>query len=84
MIRGGIAATAVLCFVFCWTEFIMAVFLTHSVRMMSVQLSLCAGEAAGSGVAAALSFMAVMPAFVFILLVQKHLVRGLTLGLQKG
>ncbi|MGB8313941.1 MAG: carbohydrate ABC transporter permease [Aestuariivirga sp.] len=83
MIRGGIAATAVLCFVFSWTEFIMAVFLTHSIRMMSVQLSLYTDTASDAAVAAALSFMAITPAFMFILLVQKHLVRGLTLGATK-
>ncbi len=82
LIRGGIAAAALLCFIFSWTEFIMAVFLTHSIRMMSVQLSI--HEMGNNpGVTTALSCVAIIPTFVFILLVQKHLVRGLTLGYQK-
>ena len=30
MIKGGIAATAVLCFIFSWTEFLLSLFLTNS------------------------------------------------------
>ena len=82
LIRGGIAAAALLCFIFSWTEFIMAVFLTHSIRMMSVQLSIHEMEN-DPGITTALSSVAIIPAFVFILLVQRHLVRGLTLGYQK-
>ena len=40
LVRGGIAATAVLCFVFSWTEFLMALFLTTTIRLLPVQLSL--------------------------------------------
>ena len=36
------------------------------------------------GFTAALSTASIVPAFIFILLVQKHLVRGLTMGLTKG
>ena len=36
------------------------------------------------GIAAALSTAALVPSIVFIFLVQKHLVRGLTMGLTKG
>lgn len=40
LVKGGIAATAVLCFVFSWTEFLMALFLTTTIRLLPVQLSL--------------------------------------------
>jgi len=83
LVRRGIAATALLCFIFSWTEFIMAIFLTHSIRMMSVQLSIHEMEN-DPGITTALSCVAIIPTFVFILLVQRHLVRGLTLGYQKG
>lgn len=82
VLRGGIAATAVLCFIFSWTEFLMALFLTSTIRLLPVQLSLVVTQT--WGFTAALSTAAIVPAFVFILLVQKHLVRGLTMGFEKG
>jgi multiple sugar transport system permease protein len=81
VIRGGIAATAVLCFIFSWTEFLMALFLTDMIRLLPVQLSLIVSQT--WGFTSALSTAAIIPAFMFILMVQKHLVRGLTMGMQK-
>ena len=82
MIRGGIAATAVLCFIFSWTEFVMALFLTSTIRLLPVQMSLMVTQT--WGFTSALSIASMLPVFVFILLVQRHLVRGLTMGLTKG
>ncbi|HRX35816.1 MAG TPA: carbohydrate ABC transporter permease [Aestuariivirga sp.] len=82
MVRSGIAATAVLCFIFSWTEFLMALFLTTTIRLLPVQLSLV--STATWGFNSALGTASIIPAFLFILLVQKHLVRGLTMGLEKG
>ncbi len=82
LVRGGIAATAVLCFVFSWTEFFMALFLTDTIRLLPVQLALVVTQT--WGFTAALSTASIIPGFIFILLVQKHLVRGLTMGLTKG
>lgn len=82
VVRGGIAATAVLCFIFSWTEFLMALFLTTTIRLIPVQSSLVVTST--WGFTAALSTAALIPSIVFIVLVQKHLVRGLTMGIQKG
>lgn len=82
LIKGGIAATAVLCFIFSWTEFLMALFLTSTIRLLPVQLSLVVTQT--WGFTAALSTASILPAFLFVLLVQRHLVRGLTMGLAKG
>lgn len=82
LVRGGIAATAVLCFIFSWTEFLMALFLTHTIRLLPVQLSLVVTQT--WGFTAALSTASILPGFIFIILVQRHLVRGLTMGLAKG
>lgn len=82
LIRGGIAATAVLCFIFSWTEFIMALFLTSSIRLLPVQMSLSVTQT--WGFTSALSIASTLPVFIFILLVQRHIVRGLTMGLAKG
>ena len=82
MAKGGIAATAVLCFIFSWTEFIYVLTLTQTgiktVPVVSSSFVTSTGTAWGN--MAALGVAATAPAFVFILLVQKQLVRGLTLG----
>ena len=78
-VRTGVAATAVLCFIFSWTEFLLTLFLTSSIRTVPVRISLFD---AGSQInlIAATGTLAIIPGFVFILLVQQYLVRGLTMG----
>ena len=82
MATGGIAATAVLSFIFSWTEFLFVLTLTQTslktVPVVSSTFVTSTGTAWGN--MAALGAAAMVPAFVFILLVQKNLVRGLTLG----
>ncbi len=82
MARGGLAATAVLCFIFSWTEFLFVLTLTQTslktVPVVSSTFVTSIGTAWGN--MAALGAASVIPAFIFILLVQKHLVRGLTMG----
>lgn len=82
MAIGGIAATAVLCFIFSWTEFLFVLTLTQTglktIPVVSSTFVTSTGTAWGK--MAALGVGAMVPAFVFILLVQKNLVRGLTMG----
>lgn len=82
MVEGGAAATAVLCFIFSWTEFLFVLTLTQTglktVPVVSSTFVTSHGTAWGN--MAALGAAAMIPAFIFILLVQRHLVRGLTLG----
>lgn len=82
MALGGVAATAVLCFIFSWTEFLFVLTLTQTslktVPVVSSTFVTSTGTAWGN--MAALGTAAIIPAFIFILLVQKNLVRGLTLG----
>ena len=80
-ISGGLATTAILCFIFSWTEFLMATYLTDQMHMLPVQLSIL--RMADWGPVAALSTATLVPSFVAILLVRKNLVRGLTWGMQK-
>ncbi|MBX6321911.1 MAG: carbohydrate ABC transporter permease [Rhodospirillaceae bacterium] len=81
LVRGGLAATAVLCFVFSWTEFLLSLQLTTSIRTIPVKISTFVTSTGTEwGFITALGSAAIVPSFVFILLVQKHLVRGLTLG----
>lgn len=82
MAKGGIAATAVLCFIFSWTEFLFSLTLTQTqiktVPVVSTTFVTSVGTAWGN--MAALGAAAIVPAFIFVLAVQKHLVRGLTMG----
>jgi multiple sugar transport system permease protein len=81
MIKGGVAATAVLCFVFSWTEFLLSLFLTSSIRTLPVKITTFVTSTGSEwGFITALGTSAMLPSFIFILLVQRHLVRGLTMG----
>ena len=81
MIKGGIAATAVLCFIFSWTEFLLSLFLTNSIRTVPVKITTFVTSTGSEwGYISALGTAAIIPGFIFILLVQNHLVRGLTMG----
>ncbi len=81
MAKGGVAAAAVLCFVFSWTEFLLALFLTSDIRTVPVKIQTFVTSTGNEwGFITALGTAAMIPGFIFILLVQRHLVRGLTLG----
>jgi multiple sugar transport system permease protein len=81
MVRGGLAAAAVLVFVFSWTEFLLSLFLTTDIRTVPVKIQTFVTSTGNEwGFITALGTAAVIPGFIFILLVQRHLVRGLTLG----
>ena len=81
MVKGGIAATAVLCFIFSWTEFLLSLFLTNSIRTIPVKITTFVTSTGSEwGYISALGTAAIIPGFIFILLVQNHLVRGLTMG----
>src|SRR5207253_3732351 len=84
MVKGGVAATAVLCFIFSWTEFLLSLFLTTSIRTLPVKITTFGASVDSSvGIISALGTSAMLPGFVFILLVQKQLARGLSLGAMK-
>jgi multiple sugar transport system permease protein len=81
MAKGGVAAAAVLCFIFSWTEFLLSLFLTTDIRTVPVKIQTFVTSTGNEwGFITALGTAAVIPGFIFILLVQRHLVRGLTLG----
>ncbi len=81
MVKGGVAAAAVLCFIFAWTEFLLSLFLTTQIRAIPVKIQTFVTSTGNEwGFITALGTAAVIPSFIFILLVQRHLVRGLTLG----
>ncbi len=82
LVRGGLVATAVLAFIFSWNEFLLSLVLTTGVvRTVPVASStFTTAFITEWGYLAALGIASMVPIFVFILIVQRHLVRGLTLG----
>lgn len=82
----GLIATATFTFIFAWTEFLFAVIFT---RTNAVTLPVAISGYTGSqgsnwGQASALAVVATLPIFALGLLVQRHFVRGLTLGAVRG
>ena len=82
----GLIATGTFTFIFAWTEFLFAVVFT---RTDAVTLPVAIAGFTGSqgsnwGQASALAVVATGPVFLLGLLVQRHFVRGLTLGAVRG
>ena len=86
MVLPGLIATATFGFIFSWTEFLFAVVFTrtNAVTLPVTIAGYYGAQGAIWGQAAALSVVATAPLFVLGLLVQKHFVRGLTLGAVRG
>jgi multiple sugar transport system permease protein len=85
--RPGVAATAVLVAISAWNEFLFALMLTTSqgIRTWPVGLQLMVGEyQLPWGLLTAGGIISIAPILVFFALVQRALVRGLTLGAVKG
>lgn len=82
----GIVAAAVFAFIFCWTEFFFALILTsrHAFTLPTVFRSFLGFQASQYGEASALAIVSLVPSMVLGMLVQRHLVRGLTLGAVRG
>lgn len=82
LLRSGIAVTAVFAFVLSWNEYIFAYQLAGDhVATITVYLPrLRSAIAELYGEIAAASLFSVLPAFAFAWVMQRHLVRGLTLG----
>ncbi|MDZ4763952.1 MAG: carbohydrate ABC transporter permease [Chloroflexota bacterium] len=86
-VAPGMAAAAVLCLIFSWNEFLFTLYLTRSeLRTIPVAMSTFDSSSGGTewGFLAAAGSAAMIPVFIFILFVQRHLVRGLTLGAVRG
>ncbi|MCX7383905.1 MAG: carbohydrate ABC transporter permease, partial [Alphaproteobacteria bacterium] len=82
----GLAATAILCFVYSWNDFFFALILTRSDAMTApvAVVNFMNYEGWDWGRIAAGGTMVMLPVLVFSLLVRKFLVDGLTAGAVKG
>lgn len=83
----GLAATAIFVLIICWNEFLFALILTQTKVSQTLPVGISAnvgqykilwGPMSASGVAA------IVPILLFALLVQRHLVRGISFGAIKG
>ena len=80
--RNGIVAVGILCFLFSWNEFLMALILTDdSAKTVPVGISKFVGFQLikWAELAASAIFM-IMPIFIFLVFFQKQLIKGLTMG----
>jgi multiple sugar transport system permease protein len=86
MARGGLFATAVFTFIFAWNEFIFALVLTRStVTTFPVQVThYFGGQSNFWAKIAAMSVLGTVPIFIAVALLQRFLVRGLSMGAVKG
>jgi len=82
LVAPGLAATAILAFLYCWNEFLYAVILTgREARTLPVTItSFMTNKAILWGRIAASGSMVLVPVLVFALLAQRYLVRGLSRG----
>jgi multiple sugar transport system permease protein len=82
----GLAATAILCFVFSWNDFFFALILTRSAAMTAPVAVVNFMNYAGWewGRIAAGGTMVMLPVLLFSLAVRRYLISGLTTGAVKG
>ncbi len=86
MARSGLMATAVFTFVFAWNDFLFALILTRTdVITFPVQLThYMGGQSNFWSKIAAMSVLGTLPIFIAVTLMQRYLVRGISLGAVKG
>jgi multiple sugar transport system permease protein len=86
LIAPGLVATSLFCFVFSWNEFMFALLFTRrNVRTLTIIVpSLVGGHEILWGEIAAIGTLAIIPGVLLSLLLQRYLVRGLSMGAVKG
>lgn len=87
LVKPGFVATIIFLFMLIWNEFLFALILTSSAEVMTLppgmarlsqQYFIKYGEMSGAAVFSA------VPVIILVAFIQKHLVRGLTMGALKG
>lgn len=86
LVAPGIGATAVLCFILSWNEFLYAfILVAFEGRPLTVGIpGLVTPHGTLWGQVAAVAIVATLPIVIFTFIFQKQLVRGLTFGAVKG
>ena len=85
LVKPGLAATGILVFIFSWNEFVVALSLTsRDTATVPVAISKYSQEfEIKHAEMAAAAFLSILPAFVLLLIGQRHIVKGLTTGAVK-
>lgn len=79
LVRPGIFATSVLVLIASWNEFLFALILTQlEARTLPIAIQLRGAAPSPIGMAGAI--LAMLPVMLFVLLVQRHFIRGLMVG----
>ena len=86
LLRPGIVSTAVLSFIFAWNEFLYAFMLGgKEVQTLPVAIpTLITTQGVKWGEVSIVGIFALIPVFLVVFFLQRHIVRGLTLGALKG
>lgn len=86
LLRPGIIATAVLCFIFAWNEFLYAFLLGgNTIQTLPVAVpTLITSQGVKWGELSVVGIVALLPVLLVVFLLQRHIVRGLTMGAVKG
>jgi multiple sugar transport system permease protein len=86
ILRPGIIATAVLCFIFAWNEFLYAFLLGgKTIETLPVAVpKLITSQGVKWGELSIVGIVALLPVLLVVFLLQRHIVRGLTMGAVKG
>ena len=82
---SGLAATAILCFLFSWNDYLFAVILT-SIKARPILVAtqgLMSYQGMRWGQLGSLCTIIIIPAIIVVLFLQKYIVRGLTFGAVK-
>jgi multiple sugar transport system permease protein len=85
--RPGLLSTAVFVYIYCWSEFLIASFLTQTSASITVSAELPTLTIATTvlyGEMAAISLAAAAPILVLGMVTQRYFVRGMTLGAVKN
>jgi multiple sugar transport system permease protein len=86
LVAPGLVAVSLFSFIFAWNEFMFALLLTRrEVRTLTIIVpSLVGGHEILWGEIAAIGTIAILPGALLSLLLQRYLVRGLSMGAVKG
>lgn len=85
MVRPGIAAAALLSFIFAWNNYVFPLILTDSGSVtVAITKFLGGGGQAYYNLTAAAAIIGALPPLILALTIQRYLVQGLSLGAVKG
>jgi multiple sugar transport system permease protein len=85
--RPGIAAAAVIVFVFCFKEFLFALVLTSTPNGMTIPVGIASFVQEWNiryGEMSAAAFFASIPGMIMVIFMQRYIIKGMTLGALKG